>query len=65
MTTLVFRMTSGAEHEVTLPTDQADALAEEVARRWKGKIGPAPSLIRTDGTSVVINPEYVESVVRR
>jgi hypothetical protein len=61
----VFRMASGAEHEIELPTDQACALSREVAQRWRGEDGAAPSLIRVDGTNVVINPTYVESMLIR
>lgn len=61
-TTLVFRMASGAEHELTLPTDQADALVEHIGRQWRAGAGGGHALHRADGTTVTINPLYVESV---
>lgn len=60
-TTLVIRMVSGAEHRITLPTDQADELAQHLSRQWRAGAGNGHALIRPDGTSVTINPLHVES----
>lgn len=64
-TRVIIRMISGAEHEISLPTDQADDLTRKLAGVWTGRIaGPAHALHRVDGVSVTINPHHVEAVER-
>lgn len=62
-TTVLLRMVSGAEHEITLPTPAAAALVRDLSDVWCGRrAGPAHALHRTDGMSVTINPHHVETV---
>lgn len=60
--TVTFRMVDRNVYEVELPTQQADAMATAVARRWRVQDPEHHVLHLPSGLSVRINPAHVVSI---